>query len=175
MPPARRLVLIACVLCVFSVRPTAAQNTQTVYLPLVANVGTAPTVQPLPPVEELAAVGSPVYIYGAVQPGPIIDRTGAWWGLIYWIRTTDQPGSYIGRWRDAGPIELMSTRLSNGPRGSLAVGCDTKLYAFIPDGEDPYVFRVYRLNQFPGPSYAIVCDGTATRYARSGRGWAATP
>ena len=159
-----------------TIAPVQAQFPQSVYLPLVAASGvSAPPPPQLPPIEELPPVDSSLYLYGAVQQSPVADKYGDLWLLLYPIRNPE-PGARLARLRlDTNQLEYLSGRLSNGPRGALALGCDGRLYALIYDEDDKYIQHLFKINAYPGPPFATTCSPRSPRLERSANGWQVTP
>jgi hypothetical protein len=150
-----RILLAALVLA--GLAPAQAQEPHALYLPLVVQAGQPePPPLPPPPIVELTPISAPVPVYRGVQPQAVTDKTGLLWMLLYLLG--EAPGSYLATWRpgDAAFV-VVSERLSDGPRGSLALGCDGRLYVLLPVEADSSVLAIYRVNSFPGPAQAVVC------------------
>lgn len=141
-------------------------NSHSVYLPLVEK---APSSEPIatpepsgPAIEPLPPIAAPAPLYGAVQPSVVIERTGLWYVLVYRVRNTSEPGSYLALTKQEQdgtlqPFQFLQPRLGSGARGSLIVGCDQRLYALINDEQNTRQMFVYRVNRFLGPAVPTVC------------------
>lgn len=141
-----------------------------VYLPMASQPVGAPV--PPPSIVELTPIDSPIYLYGAVQPSTVVDKTGLLWIALYCVRDgvcRDEPGSYLATYRPGDTaLRIVSGRLGTGPRGALVVACDQKLYYLGYDESSHYVLIIYRINSFPGPATPMVCDGAATQRLQRG-------
>lgn len=139
----------------------------TIYLPMVekapSTAAATPTPEPSgPAIEPLPPIIAPAPLYGAVQPSVVIERTGLWYVLVYRVRNTSEPGSYLALTKQEQdgtlqPFQFLQPRLGSGARGSLIVGCDQRLYALINDEQNTRQMLVYRVNRFLGPAVPTVC------------------